>query len=129
MSTTIILPPAAALESAAAELRESVDAKAQRAIDKALYDLLTATAQIVRISGAYLVPSTSRGGLIHRVDDVQGCSCEAGAHGGSCRHTAALAIIEAAQQHTMPSLIDTQRADRAARARAAAESFNAEIFG
>lgn len=116
----IILPPAATLETAAAELRQRADVRRQATIDRALYDLLTVAPAIVRVSGAYLVPSTSRAGVIHRVEDVAGCNCEAGRAGRSCRHAVALELIEQAQQRTMPALPKLN--DRIARARAEAEA-------
>ena len=115
----VILPPAATLETAAAELRQAADVRRQATIDRALYDLLVVNPPIVRVSGAYLVPSSSRAGVIHRVDDLNGCNCEAGRAGRSCRHAAAIEIIEAAQVHTMPALPKLN--DRIARARAEAE--------
>lgn len=121
---TVILPPASALETAAAELGNGADVKRLISVNKGLYDLLTNDAPIVRVTGAYLVPSSSRGGLIHRLDDLAGCSCEAGRAGRDCRHKASIEIIEAAQTRVMPAL-----GDRLARARAAAAAFNAEIFG
>ena len=108
---TIQLPPAAAIESAAAELGQNAT------ITKALYDLAQRP-QIVRISGAYLVPSSSRAGLVHRVDDVAGCSCEAGKNGRTCRHATAIALIEQAQTRVMPALAPL--GDRISRARAEA---------
>ena len=115
---TVILPPTATLETAAAELRKGAQAPRQGIIDRALYDLLTAAPAIVRVSGAYLVPSSSRGGLVHRVDDLAGCSCEAGRSGRSCRHAVALELVEQAQTHTMPAL----GKDRISRARAEDEA-------
>lgn len=113
----VILPPAAALEAAAAELISSAqDVKRHATINKGLYDLLTVEPAIVRISGAFLVPSSSRGGLVHRVDDVNGCSCEAGRSGRTCRHAAALELVEAAQKRTMPVLISAERAAKLAAA-------------
>jgi hypothetical protein len=129
MAATISLPPSAALESAAAELVRSADVKRQGALTKALYDLLTNDAQIVRVSGAYLIPSSSRGGLIHRVDDVQGCSCEAGRSGRTCRHTVALELIEQAQTRVMPALGSRISAARRAQAAAEAAAISAELFG
>ena len=120
MATTIILPPAAALEAAAMELNASAsDVRRRITISKALYDLLLATRPIVAVAGAYLVPSTSRAGLIHRVDHVAGCSCEAGSAGRACRHATAIDLIETANMRTMPSLINV---DRAAKLAAAAEA-------
>ncbi len=106
MATTIILPPAAAVETAVNELRAAAGSDARRlaALNKAQYDLLVLAPVIVRISGAYLVPSTSRGGIVHRVDDLSGCDCEAGRKGVQCRHVVALELIEQANMHTMPSL-------------------------
>lgn len=94
MATTIILPPAAAIETAANDLRAGAAPKRLAVLNRAQYDLLILTPQIVRISGGYLVPSTSRGGIIHRVDDLNGCDCEAGRKGTPCRHVAALELIE-----------------------------------
>lgn len=113
----IQLPPAAAIENAAAELSQNAT------ITKALYDLAQRP-QIVRVSGAYLIPSSSRAGLVHRVDDVAGCSCEAGQRGRSCRHAAALELIEQAQTRTMPALVSPERATRLAAARLAAAELN-----
>ncbi len=117
---TLILPPAATLVTAAAELRQAADVRRQGILDRALYDLLTVNPPIVRVSGCYLVPSTSRAGVIHRVDDVAGCNCEAGRAGRSCRHAAAIELVEQAQQHTMPALPKLN--DRISRARAEAEA-------
>ena len=120
MATSIILPPPAALEAAAMELNASAsDTKRRISISKALYDLLLATRPIVAVAGAYLVPSTSRAGLIHRVDHVNGCSCEAGSAGRTCRHATAIEIIETANMRSMPNLISP---DRAAKLAAAAEA-------
>ena len=113
MATTIILPPAAALETAASELRSAAgdDAKRLAVLNRATYDLLVLQPRIVRISGAYLMPSTSRGGIVHRVDDLNGCDCEAGRAGRTCRHVVALELIEQANTHTMPSLPTRQYTD------------------
>ena len=113
MATTIILPPAAALETAASELRSAAGDNAKRlaVLNRAQYDLLVLEPRIVRISGAYLVPSTSRGGIVHRIDDLNGCDCEAGRKGCQCRHVVALELIEQANLHTMPSLPTRQYTD------------------
>ena len=131
MATSIILPPAAALEAAAIELNASApDVKRRIAISKALYDLLISRPAIVRVSGGYLMPSTSRAGLVHRLDDLNGCDCEAGCNGRSCRHATALELIEHANARTMPALVpapdtwsdryDAWHAKRAAATEAAA---------
>ena len=80
--------------------------------------------QIVIVPGAFLVPSSSRSGLIHRVDHVTGCDCEAGRAGRVCRHKVAIEVIEAAQRRTMPSLATTDRAAKLAAAQAAADALN-----
>lgn len=110
---TIQLPPAAALETAASELRSAAGDNAKRlaVLNRATYDLLVLAPRIVRISGAYLMPSTSRGGIVHRIDDVNGCDCEAGRKGVQCRHVVALELIEQANVHTMPSLPTRQYTD------------------
>ena len=121
----VILPPAAALEAAARELADAAAGNTRTliALNKGLYDLLIRAPQIVRISGAYLVPSTSTGGTVYRIDDVNGCSCPSGAKGNTCRHAQQLAIIEQAQTRVMPALTDRIAAAR--RAQAA----SVELFG
>ena len=106
MATTIILPPAAAIETAANELRAAAEGNSKRlgAINKASYDLLVLQPRIVRVQGGYLIPSTSRGGIVHRLDDLNGCDCEAGRKGCQCRHAVALELIEEAHTHTIPAL-------------------------
>jgi hypothetical protein len=130
MAATAILPlpPAAAIADAIAEMAGAAanDTKRLIALNKAQYDLMLGT-QIVIVPGAFLVPSSSRSGLIHRVDHLTGCSCEAGQHGRACRHKLAIEVIELAQTRTMPSLGDRIAAQR--RAKQAADAFNAEIFG
>lgn len=44
-------------------------------------------------SGAALVPSGTRGGIIHRVEG-ETCSCEAGQAGRPCWHRAAVDLVE-----------------------------------
>lgn len=114
MATNISLPPAAAIEAAANELRTVAEPKRLVALNKAQYDLLVLQPQIVRVSGGYLMPSTSRAGLVHRVDDLGGCDCEAGRAGRQCRHAVAIELVEAAQQRTMSAL--TSRAAKLATA-------------
>ena len=123
MATTLILPPAPAIADAAAELTRAAvaagDTKRQIAINKASYDLLVLQPAIAVVPGGFLVPSTSRAGLVHRVDTVSGCDCEAGRNGRSCRHKVAIELVEQAQQHTMPALAPL--GDRIAKARQEAE--------
>lgn len=68
---------------------------ADRARDKAAYHLAQGL-RIVETRGAYLVPSGSRGNVIHRVQDGQ-CSCEAAQNGRHCWHVAAVEMVEAEQ--------------------------------
>src|SRR5215216_702193 len=105
VNSILALPPAAAIADAIAELAcaGAGDTKRLIALNKAQYDLMMGT-QIVIVPGAFLVPSSSRSGLIHRVDHVTGCSCEAGKAGRQCRHKVAIEVIELAQTRTMPSL-------------------------
>lgn len=120
---TLILPPPTAIADASAELTRAAvaagDTKRQIALNKASYDLLVLQPAIAIVPGGFLVPSTSRAGLVHRVDTVSGCDCEAGRGGRLCRHKLAIEIIEQAQQRTMPVLAPL--GDRIARARAEAE--------
>lgn len=108
MATTLILPPATAIADASAELTRAAmaasDTKRQIVVNKASYDLLVNAPAIVAVPGGFLVPSCSRAGLVHRVDNVAGCDCEAGRVGRACRHKLAIEIIEQAQQRTMPAL-------------------------
>ena len=126
MAEEIVLPPPAALETAARELRSQAEGNAKRliALNKGEYDLLVLHPQIMRVSGAYLVPSTSRGGIVHRIDDLAGCDCEAGRAGRTCRHAIALELIEQANTHTMPAL--PRRASDAEYAQACADM--SELF-
>lgn len=121
----LTLPPAAAIADAIAELACAAanDTKRLIALNKAQYDLMLGT-QIVIVPGAFLVPSSSRSGLIHRVDHVTGCSCEAGQHGRACRHKLAIEVVERAQTRVMPSLVTTDRAARLAAAQQAADMLN-----
>lgn len=127
MATRIILPPSAALEAACAELMRDAETKRAVTLNKGLYDLLTQDAGIIRVSGGYLVPSSTRAGIVHRIDDTNGCSCEAGRASHFCRHVAAVELIEHAARHTMPALAPL--GDRLARQRKIAAEFNSEIFG
>lgn len=120
---TLILPLATAIADAATELTRAAlaagNVKRQIALNKASYDLLVLQPQIAPVPGGFLVPSTSRAGLVHRVDTVNGCDCEAGRKARACRHATAIEIIEQAQQRTMPALVPL--GDRISRARAEAE--------
>lgn len=124
---TIPLPPTTAIADASTELTRAAvaagDTKRQIALNKASYDLLVNAPAIVPVPGGFLVPSTSRAGLVHRVDTVNGCDCEAGRAGRLCRHKLAIEIIEAAQVRTMPVL-----ANRITKARQEAEQARAALL-
>ena len=69
---------------------------ADRARDKAQYFLATGL-QIVETRGAFLVPSGTRGNIIHRVQDGR-CSCEASSLGNRpCWHVAAVDLVTSEQ--------------------------------
>ena len=103
MATTVILPPTAVLETAAAELVGASGTVArQNALNKGLYDLLLG-AELIAVAGGFLLPSSSRSGLVHRYDNATGqCDCEAGRNGRTCRHAAMIEIVEQAQQRAIP---------------------------
>lgn len=64
-----------------------------RARDKAAYHLAQGL-KIVQMGAAALVPSGTRGGVIHRVQDGV-CSCEAGQNGKLCWHVFAVELASA----------------------------------
>lgn len=116
MATTLSLPPIAILASAAAELVEdTTDRALVNALNKAILHLHQGL-DITPTSGGFLLPSGTRGGLVHRISTVHGCSCEAGQKQRQCWHAAVISIIEKAQTRAIPM------GDRlAARRRALAE--------
>lgn len=122
---SITLPPIAILAESAAELVSRADSATQvHALNKAAFYLHQGI-EIVPTTGGFLVPSGTRGGVVHRVSTVNGCSCEAGANGKACWHAALLTILEHAQQRAIPV------ADRiAARRKTYAEALEAvnELF-
>jgi hypothetical protein len=123
MAPSLIVPPLAALDAAAATLVEQANASQQRALNKALWHLQSGI-EIRTTTGAFLIPSGTRSGVIHRISHAFGCNCEAAGKGLSCWHTQAVAIIEEAQRHTMPAL---PLGDRLAAARKATAEMN-ELF-
>ncbi len=124
MSTTIILPPIAAMDAAAAHLiDQAADASHERAINKGLWNLQSGL-EIRATTGGFLMPSGTRAGVIHRVSHTFGCNCEAAAKGNICWHSAAIAIVEEAQRHTMPAMPALPMGDRLAAARRATALIN-----
>lgn len=115
MAPFLILPPLAILaESAAALVAEAAgDRSRANALNKAMLALHEGITPIHSHNG-WLIESRSRN-LVHRVDSVTGCGCEAGANGRSCWHAALLAIIEHAQMRAIP-LADRIAAQRKAQA-------------
>ncbi len=102
---SLSLPPIADLGRAAAELERQAESTAEKnAINKACYHMTTGGASIVPTFGGFLVTSATRAGVVHRVDTVHGCSCEAAFSRRPCWHLWAVSIIERAQVHTMPRL-------------------------
>lgn len=119
MSTTIILPPLELLDQAAAHLVNlASDASHERALNKALWHLQSAI-EIRQTSGAFLMPSGTRAGVIHRISHTFGCDCQAAARGVVCWHSAAIAIIEEAAKYTRPTMPALPMGDKLARARMA----------
>jgi hypothetical protein len=122
---TLILPPMAALDQSAAELVAAAgdDRAIVNATNKAIW-FLGEGLDIRPTARAFLVPSGTRGGTVHRIDHVSGCSCEAGRAGRVCWHKQAIAIVEQAQTRIMPAL---PLGDRLAAARKATALLN-ELF-
>lgn len=118
------LPPIDVLATAAADLvLQAADAENTsrvNALNKAALHLHSGI-QITLTCGGALIPSGTRGGIVHRVDNVRGCSCESGRSGRICWHTALLEIVEQAQMRAIPL------ADKIAAARRATALIN-ELF-
>jgi hypothetical protein len=127
MAPSIILPPLAALDAAAAHLVEqSADASHARALNKALWHLQSGI-EVRSTAGAFLIPSGTRSGVIHRISHTLGCTCEAAAKGNVCWHASAIAIVEEAQKYTRPTMPALRLGDRLAAARKATALVN-ELF-
>src|ERR1044071_10355685 len=102
MATILILPPIEVLASAAAELvAETTDRPLINALNKATLHLHEGI-QITPTTGGFLVPSGTRGGVVHRVSTLHGCGCEAGTSGKTCWHSAGTRIVEKAQTRAIP---------------------------
>jgi len=110
MSTALSLPPIEVLGVAAAELsqaaRDAEDRANMHSIDKAMMQLHAGCVPVAT-TGGFLVESRTRGGLVHRVSTVNGCSCEAGQRSRPCWHQSLIEIIEVAQQRAV--LVTTHR--------------------
>lgn len=127
MAPSIILPPLEALDAAAAHLvDQAADASHERALNKALWNL-QAGLEIRSTTGAFLIPSGTRSGVIHRISHTFGCNCEAAAKGNVCWHASAIAIVEEAQKYTRPTMPALPLGDRLAAARKATAAIN-ELF-
>jgi len=95
------LPPINVLADVAAELataaQDADDTANMNALNKAMLQLHAGTVP-VPTTGGFLVESRTRGGVVHRVSTVHGCSCEAGSKGRICWHQSLIELIVAAQQ-------------------------------
>lgn len=96
------VPPIAELAAAAAVLAEAYrnDRPRVNALNKAALMLHEGVRPVVT-AGGFLVESRTRN-LVHRVDSVRGCTCEAGQASRPCWHAAVLEIIEQAQMRHIP---------------------------
>jgi hypothetical protein len=124
----LILPPMAALNDASAELVAVAgdDRAAVNALNKAIWYL--GEGLVIRpTSGAFLIPSGTRAGVIHRISHTLGCDCEAGRAGRTCWHIAIIQIVEHAQTRAIPMADRIAAARRVAREKAEKEM--AELFG
>jgi hypothetical protein len=68
---------------------EPVSVAKRRAVNKALYQLAIGVRPLYS-AGAWLVPSGTRAGVVHRITLDGVCSCEAGQHGRPCWHVEAI---------------------------------------
>ena len=104
--STLTLPPIDVLAAAAGELataaQDAGDTTNMHALNKAAQHFHDGDIIITPTHGGFLIPSGTRGGIVHRVSNVYGCSCEAGRNRRQCWHMSALEIIELAQTRTMP---------------------------
>lgn len=117
---SLSLPPIDVLATAAQELVNQASDKARvNALNKAalmLHEGLTPTLT----AGGMLVESRTRN-LVHRVDWVAGCGCEAGQAQRPCWHAALVEIVEQAQIRCVPTFVRERAAIIARQARAEAE--------
>ena len=104
-------------EAIAAHEARKLAAAAERAERKALYHVAGGLDIRQAEDGSYLVPSGTRGGVIHQVSaDGATCSCEAGQAGRICWHTYAVTFDNnrratmAARRVTFPARITLTRA-------------------
>src|SRR4051794_14287331 len=119
MAPSLILPEIAALDAAAAQLIDTAaDASHERALNKALWHLQSGI-EIRSTTGAFLIPSGTRSGVIHRISHTFGCNCEAAGKGNVCWHASAIAIVEEAQRYTRPTMPALPLGERLAAARKA----------
>jgi hypothetical protein len=124
MATSLSLPPITVLATAAADLvlqaADSGNTPRVNALNKAsLY--LHEGVQITLTVGGALIPSGTRGAIVHRVSTVHGCSCESGRASRVCWHACLIEIIEKAQTRAIPMADRIAAARMVARAKAKAE--------
>jgi hypothetical protein len=98
MTATVILPEAAALGRAAAELGRAAGTNRAlvNATNKAHLFLAKGSAEITHTGfDGWLISSATRA-IVHRVNSFGQCSCEAGEKAQPCWHAQAIAILEQA---------------------------------
>jgi hypothetical protein len=104
MTASLSLPPMEILASVASELataaHEAGDRANMHALDKAAMQLHAGCIPVAT-TGGFLVESRTRGGLVHRVSSVNGCSCESGRNHRPCWHQSLIEIVEVAQQRAV----------------------------
>lgn len=103
------------------EVQAAAEAKlaASRAKARAKAEYHLAGGLVIRRApdGAWLVPSGTRGGVIHRVSEQADCSCEAGQAQRPCWHVEAVLLVSAAPTPPpAPAAVDrlTMRVNRVA---------------
>jgi hypothetical protein len=97
--TPATLPPVAAMQETAtllARVAEAAgDTRNRNALNKAALDLASGVLPVLTPDG-WLVPSATRGGVVHRVrqqGSVWSCGCEAGERGQPCRHASLMECV------------------------------------
>lgn len=97
----ITIPTLDVLEDVAAELARCAsgagDRVNARALNNAAFKLRELHAIIRFSAGDLLVPSANTAGVVYRVSGA-GCSCQAGAHGSACWHSAMAEIVLVARE-------------------------------
>ena len=97
------------LADVAAELAQIAgsagDTANKNALNKAAYHLGRGLELVEQSNGDLLIPSGTRGGIIHRVNGC--CSCEAGQQGYACWHLALKEIVMVAFERAAEAAVGT----------------------